>query len=104
MDYQSLFVVCPEHAALFRAAGWTKARLREAIFDHAVRPARELNRGETTPYVKAADAEDRVHKWTDADRILIVVAGGEAGRFSAVFGPCGGMGETAITKEVRWTT
>ena len=104
MDYQSLFVVCPEHAALFRAAGWTKARLREAIFDHAVRPARELNRGETTPYVKAADPDDRVHKWTDADRILIVVAGGEAGRFSAVFGPCGGMGETAITKEVRWTT
>ena len=104
MDYQSLFVVCPEHAALFRAAGWTKARLREAIFEHAVRPARELNRGETTPYVKAADPEDRVHKWTDADRILIVVAGGEAGRFSAVFGPCGGMGETAITKEVRWTT
>ena len=104
MDYQSLVVVCPEHAALFRAAGWSKERLRDAIFEHAVRPAGELNRGETTPYVTAADREERVHKWTDRDRILIVVAGGEAGRFSAVFGPCGGMGETAITKEVRWST
>jgi hypothetical protein len=104
MDYRSLFVVCPEHAGLFAAAGWTKQRLREAIFASAVRPAGELKRGETTPYVQAADPAEQVHKWTDPDRILIVVAGGEAGRFSAVFGPCGGMDETVITKEVRWTT
>jgi hypothetical protein len=44
MDYRSLFVVCPEHAALFRAAGWSKERLRDALFEHAVRPAGELNR------------------------------------------------------------
>jgi len=104
MDYRSLFVVCPEHAELFREAGWTKERLRDAIFDNAVRSAGELNLGETTPYVKAADPGETVHKWTDRDRILIVVAGGEAGRFSAVFGPCGGMGEAVITKEVQWTT
>jgi peroxiredoxin len=104
MDYRSLFVVCPEHAKLFGDAGWTKEQLRDAIFDDAVRPARELNRGETTPHVKAADPDERVHKWTDRDRILIVVAGGEAGRFSAVFGPCGGMDEAVITKEVRWNT
>jgi hypothetical protein len=104
MDYRSLFVVCPEHAALFGDAGWTKERLRDAIFEEAVRPAGQLNRGETTPAVKASDPDERVHKWTDRDRILIVVAGGEAGRFSAVFGPCGGMDEAVITKEVRWST
>jgi hypothetical protein len=104
MDYRSLFVVCPEHARLFGDAGWTKEQLRDAVFEDAVRPARELNRGETTPYVKAADPGERVHKWTDRDRILIVVAGGEAGRFSAVFGPCGGMDEAVISKEVRWNT
>jgi hypothetical protein len=78
--------------------------LRDAIFEEAVRPAGQLNRGETTPAVKASDPDERVHKWTDRDRILIVVAGGEAGRFSAVFGPCGGMDEAVITKEVRWST
>jgi hypothetical protein len=104
MNYRSLFVVCPEHARLFGEMDWTKERLRDAIFEGAVRRAGELNRGETTPFVKAADPDERVHKWSDRDRILIVVAGGEAGRFSAVFGPCGGMDEAVITKEVRWST
>jgi hypothetical protein len=104
MDDDSLFVVCPEHAALFGAHGWSKQRLRDEIFGAAVRPARELKRGETTPLVWRTPDGDPVHKWTVPDRIMVVVAGGEAGRFSAVLGPCDGMGTRPVTKEIRWTT
>ncbi|HUZ84515.1 MAG TPA: hypothetical protein VMU66_07465 [Gaiellales bacterium] len=104
MDDTSLFVICPEHAALFHAADWSKARLREFLFETAVRPAGELRRGETTPLVHASPDDAPVHKWTSAERIEIVCAGGEAGRYSAVFGPCDGMGTGPVTREVRWTT
>ena len=97
----SLYVVCPEHAALFREAGWTKDRVREAIFAAVRKPARELRRGETTPFVHSADPDEVVPKWTSPDEILLVVAGGEAGRYSAVFGPCLGMGAAVVSREVR---
>jgi hypothetical protein len=45
-----------------------------------------------------------IAKWDDPGRIVIVVAGGDAGRFSAVCGPSLGMGAEVITREVRWST
>jgi hypothetical protein len=104
MDDISLFVICPEHAAMFRAAGWSKAQLRAAMFEAVQRPAGELRRGEATPLVHASADDAPVRKWTSPERIQIVVAGGEAGRFSAVFGPCDGMKTEVVTKEVAWTT
>jgi hypothetical protein len=100
----SLFVICPEHAQLFGEAGWSKQRLREAMFESVRRPARELRRGETTPQVHAGDDEQPIGKWDSPDDILLVVAGGEAGRFSAVFGPCLGMQSEPVSKEVPWIT
>ena len=52
MDDTSLFVLCPEHATLFAAAGWSKDRVRAAMFDAVQRPAGELRRGETTAFVQ----------------------------------------------------
>ena len=100
----SLVVVCPEHAALFAAHGWSKRQVREAIFKAAARPARELDRGETTPAVRASEPETMIHKWASPEDVLLVVAGGEAGRFSAVLGPSVGMDAAVVTKEVAWTT
>jgi len=98
MDDDSLFVIGPEHAAMFASAGWSKERLREAIFAAATRTAGELKRGETTPAVWESPDDRPIHKWADASRILIVVAGGEAGRYSAVLGPCDGMQTQPVTK------
>ena len=100
----SLFVICPEHAELFGEAGWSKQRLREEMFEAARRPARELRWGETTPLVQAAPDERPISKWTSVEDILVVVAGGEAGRYSAVFGPCLGMQTEIVSKEVPWIT
>jgi hypothetical protein len=54
--------------------------------------------------VLAADDDQLVGRWSSRDDIVIVVAGGEAGRFSAVFGPCLGMDAEVISKEVPWIT
>jgi hypothetical protein len=96
----SVFVICPEHAEMFRAAGWGKQRLREFMFEAVRKPAAQLRRGETTPFVQAAAPDAEVPKWASADGIVLLVAGGEAGRYSAVLGPCTGMGSAIVSREV----
>jgi len=100
----SLFAVCPEHARSFAQWGWDKARVRSELFASVRRPASALRWGETTSLVGAADDDQLVGKWSSPEDIVLVVAGGEAGRFSAVFGPCLGMDAIAISKEVPWIT
>ena len=100
----SVYVICPEHQAMFAAAGWDKRRLREAMFEAVRRPARELRRGETTPQVHAADPEALITKWDAPEDIVLIAAGGEAGRYSAVLGPCLGMSSEMVSREVAWST
>jgi hypothetical protein len=97
----SVFIICPEHAEMFRAHGWTKQRLREFMFDVVQKPAKELSRGETTPFVHRCDPAAEVHKWASPEAIMLLVAGGEAGRYSAVLGPCTGMGFEIVSAEVE---
>jgi AhpC/TSA family len=97
----SVFIVCPEHAAMFRAAGWTKQQLREFMFESVHKPAGQLRRGETTPLVHAADLAAEVPKWASPEAIVLLVAGGAAGRYSAVLGPCAGLGSEMISQEVE---
>src|SRR6266545_1196600 len=96
----SVFVICPEHAEMFRAAGWAKQQLRRFMFDAVHKPAAELRRGETTPFVHAAAPAAQVPKWASPEAIVLIVAGGEAGRYSAVLGPCTGMGSQIVSREV----
>jgi hypothetical protein len=100
LEEPSVFVICPEHAEMFRAAGWSKERLRRFMFEAVSKPASELRWGETTPFVHAADPATQVRKWRSPEAIVILVAGGEAGRYSAVMGPCTGMGSQIISREV----
>ena len=97
----SVFVICPEHAEMFRAAGWTKQQLREFMYDAVRKPAGRLRRGETTPIVSAADPAADISKWASPDSIVLLVTGGEAGRYSAVLGPCTGMGAHIVSREVE---
>ncbi|HEY5988333.1 MAG TPA: hypothetical protein VIV12_18445, partial [Streptosporangiaceae bacterium] len=96
----SVFVICPEHAEMFRAAGWSKQRLRQHMFDAVRKPARELRWGETTPFVHETDPAAHVPKWRSPAAIVLLVAGGEAGRYSAVLGPCTGMGSQIVSRQV----
>jgi hypothetical protein len=100
----TLFVICPEHADTLAGDGWSKDDVRRAIWEAVQRPAGELRHGEFTARVGRAPDAELVPKWDSPDDILLVVAGGEAGRFSAVFGPCVGMDWTPVTQEVRCAT
>jgi len=100
----SLFAICPEHARSFHEWGWDKERVRSEMFAATRRPAGSLRWGETTPLVGGAPDDQLVDKWDRPEDIVLVVAGGEAGRYSAVFGPCLGMDATVISKEVPWST
>jgi peroxiredoxin len=96
----SVYIVCPEHRSLFASAGWSKERVRNAMFDAVTRRAHELRRGETTPAVAAADPEAVINKWTGPEEIVLIAAGGEAGRYSALLGPCLGMEAAVMSREI----
>ena len=100
----SLFAICPEHTRSFHEWGWDKERVRSEMFAAVRRPAGTLRWGETTPLVQRASDDSLVDKWDRPEDIALVVAGGEAGRYSAVFGPCLGMDTQPISKEVPWST
>jgi hypothetical protein len=100
----TLFVICPEHADTLAGGGWSKDDVRRAIWQAVRRPAGDLRHGEFTPQVERAADSELVPKWDSPGDILLIVAGGEAGRFSAVFGPCVGMDWNPVSLEVRCDT
>jgi len=104
--WDALLVVSPEHARVFREAGWSKARLREELDDLLQIPAEELVRGaggiaEGMPEFLCAPGT-RLPKFR-AGGLLIAHAGGGAGLFSAIIGgwASGAVGSEIVTREVR---
>ena len=91
-----LLVISPEHADTIARDGWSKAQVRARIQEVTSRPLRELipdaESGEGVP-LKALgftnptpeQLEQRIPKFRKPENINIIVAGGEAGKFSAVF-------------------
>ncbi len=77
-------IICPEHYHALNSQGWDKEKVREFLYRQAVRPLSDLKRG---GYIEApvepGDEETPVRAVHSPEDILLVVAGGEAGRFSA---------------------
>lgn len=104
MGMGALLIVSPEHARVFAAAGWTKARLRAALDELLLIPGEELVRGaggieEGMPAALAAGR--RLPKFRPGD-FAIVHAGGSAGMFSAIIEGwvSGERGSQLTTQEV----
>ena len=114
-----LLVVSPEHARTFARENYTKADLRARIQEVTARPLRELlpdaechkgmAAGALPPAYLGPDGRPTAEalatplpKFRRDDDILIVVAGGTAGKFSAVVGgwASGAAGSTAVTREI----
>lgn len=93
---ETVLVVCTEHAKTFADAGWSKQQVKERLFELSKRTVGQLKAtgsGELTPLITyAQDDEAVVSKFLSPDEIVIVVAGSDAGRFSAVFAPWAGFG------------
>ena len=90
---EAMVVLCPEHVKTIHRDGFTKQAVREFLFENTGIPLRhfEDGAGEGVPYVKlykqaVIDGEPCYLKFTDPSAIKLVVAGGTAGKFSAVIG------------------
>jgi hypothetical protein len=103
MTFDAVLVVSPEHARVFRQAGWTKARLREELAGLLQLPGAEIVRGAggIAEGVPEAFKEATLPKFRDGG-LLIVHAGGGAGLFSAIIGgwASGPVGSQAVTREI----
>jgi hypothetical protein len=90
----TLLVLSPEHAHTIAADGWDKPRVRAFLHQLLQKPVCELipgrDGGEGLPahvlkkFPRPERDQTRIPKFRSPDHIKIVVAGGAAGRFSAV--------------------
>jgi len=93
----TLVVLSPEHARTIAGDGWDKARMRAFLWERLQRPVRALvpgvDGGEGLPahvlakFPHPATDDTLVPKFREPGNLKFVVAGGTAGRFSAVI-PC----------------
>lgn len=100
---ETLLILCTEHARTFGEAGWTRRGLTDFLYEHAtarVGELRAIGSGALTPRVTAADDPDEViHKLNSPEELVIAVAGGDAGRFSAIAAPWG-RSSSMVTRKI----
>jgi hypothetical protein len=105
-DQQFTVVLCPEHYRTCLSKGWDKRKVKQFLFEHARRPVSDLKKfgvlpGEATD----EDYENMKTAVPSADDILLIVAGGEAGRFSACIPGWGTKRQTqAVTRSIKSCT
>jgi hypothetical protein len=103
LGFDAVLVIAPEHARVFRQAGWSKARVRSEIVGRTVRRGADLVRGAggIADGLPLGLEEIDVPKF-GPDGLLIVHAGGTAGLFSAIIGGWinGPGGSQPVTVEV----
>lgn len=106
---EAIVVLCPEHVKTLHRDGFTKQTVREFLFENTGIPLRHYGdaAGEGTQNVKlykeaVIDGEPCYLKFTDRSAIKLVVAGGTAGKFSAVIGSwaAGPRGSQMVTYPV----
>jgi peroxiredoxin len=94
LNFEAMVILCPEHVKTLSHDGFTKTSVRDFLFEHTGIPLREYESndgGEGTQFVKRyeqvmIDGEPCYRKFARPEAIRIVVAGGTAGKFSAVIG------------------
>jgi hypothetical protein len=101
--FDALLVIAPDHARTFKAAGWTKANLREFLMAELTLPGREMVQGANgiEEGLPQSMAEEMIPKFRP-DGLNFVHAGGSAGMFTAIINSrvCGPAGTEVVTKEI----
>lgn len=104
---EAFLVLAPEHVNTLAQDGWSKDDLREQILRATERPIRELLQDEDCaegipPALAGDDLDRRLPKFRDPTMINIVVAGGEAGKFSSILAGwlAGRKGSKTVTRKI----
>ena len=107
----AVVVLCPEHAATLSSDGFSKSDVRDFLFERTGVPLRAFDHEGTegtqlrdTYEEILIDGEPHYRKFKDPSQIRIIVAGGTAGKFSAVMGGwvAGPGGSQIVTYPVKW--
>jgi hypothetical protein len=101
-DVAAFLVVAGEHAGVFYEAGWSKARLKEALAGQLWLPMAEVVEGRSGKLQMSADelAQPRAPKFRTGS-LNIVRAGGAAGKYSAIISGLGSKGINPVIQEIR---
>lgn len=114
---ETLVVISPEHYDTIATDGWSKNDVRRRIQEVGVKPLRDLLADEEAgglagaslrPFLKGRDLEQAdldypVRKFKEDSWIMIVTAGGGAGKWSAVLDPfvTGAVNTNAVSKKIE---
>ena len=107
-----VLVVCPEHIDTLVRDGYTKADLKRRIQEVTSRPVRELVQDEVSgvgfsqeQFARMTEAQKDalVPKFNSEDDIHVVVAGADAGKFSAAFHGWarGAIGSIPVSRKIE---
>jgi hypothetical protein len=96
-------VVSPEHHAHLDRAGWSKADVRQFLFDHSTRTVADIKRNGWAPGpITPEDETKETRPLQSPDQILLTMGGGGAGQFTIVIPAWGGSGlSNPVTKKIR---
>ncbi len=103
MGGKYVLVLCPEHVTIFKKEGWTKAQIREAVYEQAARPLAQFKRIAGLPDSRISDEDESsiYHNMQSPGDLLIVTAGGGAGGFSALIPPwAAGADSLPVTRAI----
>jgi len=94
--------VAGEHAQVFHEAGWSKARLKEALAERLWLPMDEVVEGRSGKLQMSPEelARPRAPKFRTGS-LNVVRAGGAAGKYSAIISGLGSKGINPVIKEIR---
>lgn len=81
----AVLVLSPEHYAIYRSAGWERAKITDEIIKATIKPGKDLIRGAhgIGEGLDPSRANEMIPKFTE-DGLMIVRAGGAAGLFSGI--------------------
>jgi peroxiredoxin len=109
-SYEAMVLLCPEHVKTLQRDGFTKEDVRDCLFENTAIPEKAFSEstGEGTQFIKSydritIDGELCYRKFRERNCIRIVVAGGTAGKFSAVIGSwaTGPRGSQMVTYPIQ---
>lgn len=109
----TILVLSPEHAQTIAAEGWSRKDVRQFLYETVKKPLDELKPGKDSGEGFGANllrafessgvvVDGQVRKFRSPDSILVVVAGGTAGRFSVAIPGwvADDLGSTPVTKRI----